>query len=127
MILTNNIKYCREELEMTQEELAVKAGYKDRSAVAKIESGTVGISLSTFLARAKILKTTPQALIGTSYTGDFPDAFSCLIQIHPALLSVKKPPLCPKKQERFAFHKSAFPFYVQTALGCMALQSKPPK
>ena len=76
-----NIRARRKELGMTQEELAVKAGYKDRSAVAKIESGTVDISLPTFLALAKILKTTPQALIGTSYAGNFPDAFSEIVQI----------------------------------------------
>ena len=39
MTLGDKIKFRREELQMSQEELANRLGYKSRSTIAKIESG----------------------------------------------------------------------------------------
>lgn len=41
-----NIRNFREELKMSQEELAQKVGYKSRTSIAKIESGKVDLSNS---------------------------------------------------------------------------------
>lgn len=38
MTLYENIKALRESLKMSQDELATKVGYKDRTSIAKIES-----------------------------------------------------------------------------------------
>ena len=54
----------RMELEMSQEELAEKVGYKDRSSIAKIESGKRDIRQKKVIAFAQALKTTPQWLMG---------------------------------------------------------------
>lgn len=59
-----NIKERRKALKMTQQELAEKIGYTDRSSVAKIESGTVDLSQSKIIQIAKALKTTPGDLMG---------------------------------------------------------------
>lgn len=58
-----NIRNRRKELGMTQEQLAYKLGYTDRSMIAKIESGVVDISVSTLKKIAKALDIKPIELI----------------------------------------------------------------
>ena len=58
------IKYFREVLGMTQEELAKKLGYKSKTTIAKIELGTNDISQSKVVEFAKALNTTPAQLMG---------------------------------------------------------------
>lgn len=62
--LYENIRERRKALGMTQQELAEKIGYMDRSMVAKIENGTVDISQSKIVQIAKALETTPSDLMG---------------------------------------------------------------
>lgn len=64
MSLGQNIRICREKLGLTQEELAKKLGYKDRSTIAKIESDVNDITQSKIVAIAEVLETTPAALMG---------------------------------------------------------------
>lgn len=64
MSLGQNIRLYREKLGMSQEELAKKLGYKDRSTIAKIESNVNDITQSKIVAIAKALNTTPAALMG---------------------------------------------------------------
>lgn len=59
-----NIKARRNELRMTQTELAKKLGYADKSMIAKIEAGNIDLSRSKILAFAKALETTPSWLMG---------------------------------------------------------------
>lgn len=58
------IRKRREELELTQEELATKLGYKSKSTINKIEMGVNDITQSKIIAFAKALKTTPSYLMG---------------------------------------------------------------
>lgn len=58
------IKNRRLELNMSQQELADKLGYTDRSAIAKIETGKNDISLNKFKEIAKALQISPAKLIG---------------------------------------------------------------
>lgn len=62
--LYENIKARRMELGLTQDELARKLGYADKSMIAKIESGKVDLAQSKILAFAKALGTTPSILMG---------------------------------------------------------------
>lgn len=59
-----NIRYLREQLGLTQEELAYKTGYKDRSSIAKIESGKVDLSATKIATFARALGVTPTQLMG---------------------------------------------------------------
>ncbi len=59
-----NIKLRREELGMTQEDLATKMGYKSRSTINKIELGINDIPQSKIVKFAEVLKTTPSCLMG---------------------------------------------------------------
>lgn len=58
------IKKRREELGMSQEELALKAGYKSRSSINKIEVDGRGLPQAKIQAIAYALKTTPACLMG---------------------------------------------------------------
>ena len=58
------IKEKRESLGMTQEELASKLGYKNKSSIAKIETGTNDIVQSKVVEFANILDTTVAYLMG---------------------------------------------------------------
>lgn len=62
--LYDRIKARREELNMSQEDLANKLGYKSRSSINKIEKGENDIPQSKIAAFAKALDTTPGYLMG---------------------------------------------------------------
>ena len=64
MELHQRIKLRRIELNMSQEELAFKLGYKSRSSINKIEMGDNDIPQSKILAFANALDTTPSYLLG---------------------------------------------------------------
>lgn len=64
MELSKRIRRRREELGMSQAELAKKLGYKSRSTIAKIEAGENDIVQSKIVAFADALETTPSYLMG---------------------------------------------------------------
>lgn len=71
------IRARREELGISQEELAKRMGYKSRSSINKIEKGENDIPQSKIVAFAQALRTTPEALMGweqspTPALGDLP-------------------------------------------------------
>ena len=64
MSLGQNIRMYRERLGLSQDELAKRLGYKDRSTIAKIENNVNDITQSKIKAIADVLQTTPAALMG---------------------------------------------------------------
>lgn len=58
------IKQRREELKLTQDELAELTGYKSRSSINKIERGGNDLPQTKIVAFARALKTTPSYLLG---------------------------------------------------------------
>lgn len=64
MEIGQRIKQRREELNMTQDELANKVGYKSRSSVNKIEIDGRGLPQKKIVAFANALETTPAYLMG---------------------------------------------------------------
>ena len=62
--LYENIRARRIALNMTQQELAKKLGYKSTSTIAKIESGENDIPQAKIAAFAAALDTTPAELMG---------------------------------------------------------------
>lgn len=63
------IKQRREELNLSQDELATKLGYKSRSTIAKIEKGNDDLSQSKIEKFATALDTTPGWLLGGALIG----------------------------------------------------------
>lgn len=64
MEMCDRIRQRREELGMSQDELARRLGYKDRSAIAKIEAGVNDLNQTKIAAFAKALETTTYWLMG---------------------------------------------------------------
>lgn len=62
--LYENIRTCRKAAKMTQEELARRTGYTDRSSIARIEKGEIDLSQSKIVQFAEALGTTPSNLMG---------------------------------------------------------------
>ena len=59
-----NISIMRKNLGLTQEELAIKMGYKSKSTINKIELGINDIPQSKIIKFAEVLGTTPAHLMG---------------------------------------------------------------
>ena len=59
-----NIRKLREKLGMSQEELALKLGYKNRSSINKIEKSAQNLTQTKIMAVAKALETTPEYIMG---------------------------------------------------------------
>ena len=62
--LYENIRRLRKAKGLSQEELAEKTGYTDRSSIAKIEKGDVDLPQSKIQLFADVLGVTPQYLMG---------------------------------------------------------------
>ena len=62
--LYKNIKARRLQLGMSQEDLAQKVGYSDRTSIAKIEAGKVDLSQSKIFAFAEALNISAPELVG---------------------------------------------------------------
>lgn len=70
MDIGERIKSRREELGMSQDELAKRVGYKSRSSVNKIEADGRGLPQNKIVAFAKALDTTPSYLMGWEPVSD---------------------------------------------------------
>ena len=64
MTIGQRIKIRREELNLSQEELAKKIGYKSRSSINKIELDLYNLKQSKIKAIADALQTTPSYIMG---------------------------------------------------------------
>lgn len=62
--LGQRIKKLRIERNLSQDELAIKLGYKSRSSINKIELGINDIAQSKIVEFSEVLKTTPSYLMG---------------------------------------------------------------
>lgn len=64
MTIAERIKLRREELNMTQEELAHKIGTNDRSGISRIEKSGDDVTMKNVIRIATALSTTPRYLMG---------------------------------------------------------------
>lgn len=90
MTIYDRIKIRREELGMSQQELAYKLGYKSRSAINKIESGLRDINQSKISDFAAALSTTPAYLMGWEEPEE-EHSYHGATNILPLPKTVKKP------------------------------------
>lgn len=70
------IKALREEKKMSQSTLAELVGYKDKTAIAKVEAGKVDLPQSKISAFAKALNTTTSYLFSDSSNDDKPQTIA---------------------------------------------------
>lgn len=90
MSLGQNIRIFREKLGMSQQELAKKLGYKDRSTIAKIENDTNDLTQSKISAIAKVLETTPASLMGWENNENQPTETDGLDDLDRQLIALLK-------------------------------------
>ena len=64
MTIGERIKTRREEIGMTQEQLAHALGYKSKSSINKIELGIQDLTMKKILPMAQALKTTTDYIMG---------------------------------------------------------------
>lgn len=65
------IRSLREFNKLSQTELAIKVGYKDKTSIAKIEAGKVDLPQSKIFAFAKNLGTTPSYILGDNESPNY--------------------------------------------------------
>lgn len=68
LLLYENIKKLRKRNKWTQEDLAKRMGYTDRSMIAKIESGRVDLAQSKIVEFAKVFDVDPGDLMGWEHS-----------------------------------------------------------
>lgn len=68
MKIGERIKYRREQLGLSQDELARRLGYKSRSSINKIENDASGLPQTKIVAIANALQTTPSFIMGWQET-----------------------------------------------------------
>ena len=64
MTLGDRVKQKREEMGLSQEELAEKMGYKSKTSIHKIEQGITDLPLSKVEELSKVLNVTTSYLMG---------------------------------------------------------------
>lgn len=79
--LYENIKALRLERNWTQDELARRAGYTDRSSIAKIEKGQVDLTQSKILTFANVFNVAPGDLMGDDGVEDIVERYESLRQL----------------------------------------------
>ena len=115
------IKERREALKLTQEELATRMGYKDKSSIHRIEAGRADIPQSKVYAFAKALDTTPVTLWGGGTTHSlklvFLPALNLSLKRHLFLSSGISPAVRRSRQSRMSK-----PALVSQPLGTLTLR-----
>lgn len=69
--LYENIKMYRKKNKMTQDELAKRTGYTDRSSIAKIENGFVDLPISKIVQFAEVFDVDPGELMGWTDVSEY--------------------------------------------------------
>ncbi len=90
MTIADRIKLRREELGMSQDELATKIGTKGRSGISRIENSGDDVTMKNVIRIATALSTTPRYLMGYEDAPEETTQYTTLNQIYHVL---KRDPL----------------------------------
>ena len=82
--LSTRVRLRREQLGLSQQELARRMGYRSRSSITKLEKGINDLPQSKVEELAQALETTPAALLGLDVPCACPPGFEPL----PAMVQV---------------------------------------
>ena len=82
------IKARRQELKMTQRDLAARMGYTDHTTITRIESGKTDPPQSRVAQFAKVLGVTPGHLMGWDAEPEDLGALAALVLADPGLLKL---------------------------------------
>lgn len=82
------IKLKRNELGLSQREMAARLGYKDHTTLTRIEAGKVELSQSNIVKFAKVLGVTPGYLMGWEEKPEEVGALAAEVLKDPALFQL---------------------------------------
>ena len=99
--LYENIKTMRKAAKITQEELARRTGYTDRSSIARIEKGEVDLPQSKIKQFAEALGTTPGHLMGWDAEPEDLGAIAAHVLMDPAVLSMMQDYMTLSEKDKF--------------------------
>ena len=85
MTIADRIKLRREELGMSQDELATKSGTKGRSGISRIENSGDEVTMKNVIRIATALATTPRYLMGYEDAPEETSQYTTLNQIYHIL------------------------------------------
>lgn len=100
--LYENIKMHRKAAKMTQEELARRTGYTDRSSIARIEKGEIDLPQSKIKQFAEALGTTPGYLMGWDAEPEDLGAIAAQVLADPGLLRLVQNYLAMPESDQYA-------------------------
>ena len=89
MTIGSRIKTRRQELKMSQREMATRLGYTDHSTLARIETNKADLTLSRLLKIAEVLGVTPSYIIEGEHE-DMKSLTTALILNDPSLSKLVK-------------------------------------
>lgn len=110
-----NIMRARKELGMTQEELAVRVGYKTKSAINKIELGIRDLPQKKIKQFAEALGTTPGHLMGWDAEPEDLGSLAAEVLTDPAILNM---------MQEYMELSEADKFMVRTLVSSLAAKNK---
>ena len=90
MTIGGRIKARRNELGLSQRELAARLGYNDHTTLTRIEAGKVDLSQSRVVQFADVLGVTPGYLMGWEQEPEELGALAAAVLNDPALLRLVK-------------------------------------
>lgn len=100
--LYENIKVCRKAAKLTQEELARRTGYTDRSSIARIEKGEIDLPQSKIKQFAEALGVTPGHLMGWDAEPEDLGGLAAEVLTDPDLLRLVQTYLSLPEPDRYA-------------------------
>lgn len=88
MTIGERIKARRQELGLTQSDLAKKLGYTDRASVSRVESGQIDLPQSRIVKFAEALRVSPTFLMGWDQEPEDLGALAAEVLRDPVLLQL---------------------------------------
>lgn len=90
MTIGARIKARRQELRMSQREMAARLGYTDHTTLTRIEAGKVDLPQSRIVKIAEVLGVTPGYIMGWEQEPEELGALAAMVLKDPGLLSIVK-------------------------------------
>lgn len=102
-----NIKARRQELKLTQRELAARMGYTDHTTITRIEAGKSDPPQSRIVQFAKALNTTPGHLLGWDEEPEDLGALAATVLTDPGLMKLVQNYLALSEADQYALQLMA--------------------
>lgn len=101
-IVGKRIKARRQELQLSQRDLAERMGYSNHSTITRIEAGTVDLPQSRLLQFAEALGTTPAYLMGMDAEPEDLGGFAAQVLTDPGLFQLVRDYLSLSEPDQYA-------------------------